>query len=63
MIGSVVIPGGLVGLLIALPFIDSSSERHPARRKRVMIVAAIFALAILALSILGYIEHFRGLHY
>ena len=63
MIGNVVIPGGLVGLLIALPFIDSSPECHPARRKPVMIVAAIFALAIMALSILGYIEHFRGPHY
>ena len=61
-IGSVVIPGGLAGLLLALPFIDSAPERHPAQRKRVMLVAAIIAIAVLALSILGYIEHFRAPH-
>jgi ubiquinol-cytochrome c reductase cytochrome b subunit len=60
VIGSVIIPGGLAGLLIALPFIDSSPERHPARRKLVMLVAAIIAIAVLALSIMGYIEHFRA---
>jgi ubiquinol-cytochrome c reductase cytochrome b subunit len=60
VIGSVIVPCGLVGLLIALPFIDSSPERHPARRKPAMIVAVIFAIAILVLSILGYVEHFRG---
>ncbi|OEU69325.1 MAG: hypothetical protein BA867_01830 [Desulfobacterales bacterium S5133MH16] len=57
VVGSVVIPGGLVGFLIALPFIDSSPERHPARRKMVMLVAAIIAIAVLALSIMGYLEH------
>jgi len=62
VIGSVIIPGGLAGLLIALPFIDSSPERRPARRKLVMLIAAIIVIAVLALSILGYIEHFRGSH-
>jgi len=57
VVGSVIIPGGLVGFLIALPFIDSSPERHPARRKMVMLVAAIIAIAVLALSIMGYLEH------
>jgi ubiquinol-cytochrome c reductase cytochrome b subunit len=62
VIGSVIIPGGLAGLLIVLPFIDSSPERHPTRRKLVMLVAAIIAIAVLVLSVLGYIEHFRTPH-
>ena len=57
VIGSVIIPGGLAGLLIALPFIDSSPERHPARRKMVILIAAIIAIAVLVLSIMGYLEH------
>jgi ubiquinol-cytochrome c reductase cytochrome b subunit len=57
VIGSVIIPGGLAGLLIALPFIDASPERHPARRKMVMLIAAIIAIAVLVLSIMGYLEH------
>jgi len=62
VVGSVIIPGGLAGLLIVLPFIDSSPERHPVRRKRVMLCAAIIAIAILALSIMGYLEHFSTPH-
>jgi ubiquinol-cytochrome c reductase cytochrome b subunit len=62
VIGSVIIPGALAGLLIVLPFIDSSPERHPAYRKKVMLVAAIITIAVLALSILGYLEHFRTPH-
>ena len=62
VIGSVIIPGGLTGLLLVLPFIDSSPERHPSRRKRVMLGAAIIAIAMLALSIIGYVEHFRTPH-
>lgn len=62
VIGSVIVPGGLAGLLIALPFIDSSPERHPARRKKVMLVAAIIAIGVLVLSVIGYMEHFRASH-
>jgi len=58
-VGSVVIPGALAGLLIGLPFIDSSPERHPNQRKMVLLVAAIIAIAVLILSILGYMEHFQ----
>jgi ubiquinol-cytochrome c reductase cytochrome b subunit len=57
VIATVIIPGGLAGLLIALPFIDSSPERHPARRKMVMLIAAIIAIAVFVLSILGYLKH------
>jgi ubiquinol-cytochrome c reductase cytochrome b subunit len=62
VIGSVIIPGTLAGLLIALPFIDSSPERHPIRRKKVMLAASIIAIAVLVLSILGYVEHFLTPH-
>ena len=34
VVGTVIIPGGLVGLIMALPFIDRSPELHPARRKK-----------------------------
>ena len=59
VIGSVIIPGALAGLLIALPFIDSSPERHPVHRKKVILAAAIIAIVVLVLSILGYVEHFH----
>ena len=62
VIGSVIIPGGLAGLLVALPFIDSAPERRPNRRKLVMLIAAIIVSAVLALSIFGYIEHFMVPH-
>ena len=59
VIGSVIIPGGLIVLLIALPFIDSSPERHFSSRKGVMLVALITAIVLIVLSIVGYLEHFR----
>jgi ubiquinol-cytochrome c reductase cytochrome b subunit len=62
LIGSVILPGGLAGLLIALPFIDSSPARHPGKRKIVMLAGAIIASALVALSILGYLEHFGEIH-
>lgn len=62
VIGSVIIPGGLAALLIALPFLDTSPDRHPARRKKVILIAATIAIILLALSILGYVEHFNETH-
>jgi len=59
VVGSVVIPSALVMLLVGLPFIDASPERHPARRKTVMLVAALIVLVLLGLSAMGYMEHFR----
>jgi len=58
VIGSIVIPGGLAGLMIVLPFMDRSSERHPAKRWKMMIVGAIIAMALLVLSVMGYQAHF-----
>jgi ubiquinol-cytochrome c reductase cytochrome b subunit len=57
VIGTTIIPGGLMALLLALPFVDRSPERHPVRRKRAMLVATFIALIFLALSVMGYIEH------
>jgi quinol-cytochrome oxidoreductase complex cytochrome b subunit len=62
IVGSVIIPGGLVGLLVVLPFIDTSPERHPLRRKKAMLGAGLITAALLALSIMGYLEHFQASH-
>ena len=62
VIGSVIIPGGLVALLIALPFLDTSPDRHPVRRKKVILIAVIIAIILAGLTIMGYIEHFNETH-
>jgi quinol-cytochrome oxidoreductase complex cytochrome b subunit len=59
VIGSVIIPSGLAALLMALPFLDTSSDRHPARRKKVILVAVGIAIILAGLSIMGYVEHFN----
>ena len=58
IIGSIIIPGGLVGFMIALPFLDRSPERHPSKRWKIMIIGAVIAMALLVLSVMGYLEHF-----
>ena len=60
VIGSFIIPSGLAGLMVALPFLDRSPERHPSKRWKIMIIGAVIALAFLALSVMGYLEHFRS---
>ena len=62
VIGTVIIPAGLIALFIALPFIDTSPDRHPFRRKKVIFVAIIIAVALLGLTFMGYIEHFGEPH-
>ena len=62
VIGSVIIPGGLAALLIALPFLDTPPDRHPARRKKVILIVLIIAIVLLGLSIMGYVEHFNETH-
>ena len=59
VIGSVIIPGGLFALILVLPFLDTSPDRHPARRKKVLLVAVIVIIILLGLSIMGYLEHFN----
>ncbi|MEW6671558.1 MAG: cytochrome b N-terminal domain-containing protein [Thermodesulfobacteriota bacterium] len=58
IMGTVVIPGGLFGLLAALPFLDRSAERDPGRRIIVMVIAAVIVSGMTGLSLMGYIEHF-----
>jgi quinol-cytochrome oxidoreductase complex cytochrome b subunit len=42
---------------MALPFIDRSPERHPARRKKIILIGAVIGSILLALALMGYIEH------
>jgi quinol-cytochrome oxidoreductase complex cytochrome b subunit len=58
VIGALIIPGGLVGLIMALPFIDRSPERRPSRRKMTILLGAAIAAILLTLSAMGYIEHY-----
>jgi ubiquinol-cytochrome c reductase cytochrome b subunit len=58
VLGSAIIPGGLVLLLGALPFLDRSPERHPSKRLGVMLAAAVLLAALAVLSVMGYVEHF-----
>jgi ubiquinol-cytochrome c reductase cytochrome b subunit len=58
VIATVIIPGGLAGLVFALPFLDRSPERHPARRKKIMLIATVIVTVLIALSVMGYIEHY-----
>lgn len=58
--GTVVIPGALAVLLIALPFLDRSPARHPADRKKTIFVALMIVALAVGLSIMGYIEHFMA---
>jgi len=62
ILGSAIIPGLLAGLLVALPFLDRSTERHPLQRKLVMVIAIIIGIILLVLSVTGYIEHFGASH-
>lgn len=57
-VGSTLIPGLLAGLLLALPFIDRSPERHPVRRKPAIFAAAGLGAILITLSALGYVTHY-----
>ena len=58
IIATAIIPGCLAGLLLALPFIERSPERHPASRKKTILIGSLIGITLLVLSIMGYIEHF-----
>jgi ubiquinol-cytochrome c reductase cytochrome b subunit len=58
MVGMLVIPGGLIALLLALPWLDRNPERDPARRKMAMLVAGLIVGILGTLSLIGYFEHF-----
>jgi len=52
-VATIVIPGLLVGLLLSLPFLDKSPDRHPLERPVVTSAFAVIGLAIVALTWLG----------
>jgi ubiquinol-cytochrome c reductase cytochrome b subunit len=58
MVGMLVIPGGLIALLLALPWLDRNPERDPARRKMAMLVTGLIVGILGTLSLIGYFEHF-----
>ena len=62
VIGTVVVPGGLAVLLLALPFIDRSPERHPFHRKKSVAAAIVIAVLLAALSVTAYVQHFVKPH-
>jgi ubiquinol-cytochrome c reductase cytochrome b subunit len=53
IIATVVIPGIVAGLLVALPFLDRSPSRDPRRRLATMVSALIGLSALLALSFIA----------
>ena len=52
-IATVVIPGIVVGLLFALPFLDRGLERHPMKRPLVMVGFAVLGAGVASLTYLG----------
>ena len=58
VLGSTLIPAGLAGLLIGLPFMDQSSHRNLVSRWKILLPAAVIIVFIFALSVMGYMEHF-----
>ena len=58
VIATAVIPGALACLLVLLPFIDRSPERRPLHRKKAIFAASLIGAALLALAVMGYLEHF-----
>lgn len=53
LIGTVILPNLAIAGLLLLPFLDRSPERHPAKRKPMLIGGAIVVAAIIALTIAG----------
>ncbi len=58
VLGSTIIPAILAGLLMGLPFMDRSHDRHPARRLKIILPSVLIFIVILTLSVMGYMEHF-----
>ncbi|MDA8101008.1 MAG: cytochrome b N-terminal domain-containing protein, partial [Nitrospiraceae bacterium] len=53
LIGTVILPGVAVTVLLLIPFLDRRPERNPAKRGLLMSAAAVVVLSVLALTILG----------
>lgn len=50
-VGTMVVPGALVAFLLAVPFLDRRRERHPQRRRGMVMAGAAVALSIALLTI------------
>jgi ubiquinol-cytochrome c reductase cytochrome b subunit len=54
IVGALIVPGAIVGILMLLPWLDRSPEREPRRRKLVMAGTLAGVLAVSSLTILGW---------
>jgi ubiquinol-cytochrome c reductase cytochrome b subunit len=52
-VATVVIPGLVIGSLLLLPFLDRGPDRHPSKRRFVMLGLGVLGTAIFALTYLG----------
>lgn len=54
-VATMVVPGAVVGFLIALPFLDRGSDRHPFGRARRLFVGAmgVLIIGVITLTVLG----------
>lgn len=59
-VGTVVVPMGLLGLLLLLPYLDRAPQADPMSRWRIMLAGSVIGLFLCALTLLGYLEHFTG---
>jgi ubiquinol-cytochrome c reductase cytochrome b subunit len=55
---TVIIPAALLALLLALPLVDRSPERHPARRWKTLLTGALIALILIVLGISSFYQHY-----
>ncbi len=54
LLGIAVLPVGLL-ILLFLPFIERGAERHPKKRKLAMTLGAVVVIALIGLTIWGYL--------
>ena len=62
VIGTVGLPFLFILLLILLPFLDKNPERNPLKRKIVLPIGIIIVLAILGLTLSGYLSNESNLN-
>jgi ubiquinol-cytochrome c reductase cytochrome b subunit len=53
LVGTVILPNLALAGLLLIPFLDRSPERHPAKRKPMLIGGAVVVAAIIGLTIAG----------
>ncbi|MBL8111550.1 MAG: cytochrome b N-terminal domain-containing protein [Acidobacteria bacterium] len=55
-IGTAVLPGLAVGLLMLVPWLDRAKERRPSKRKPILLAGGVFGLVTLGLLGLGWMD-------